>query len=63
MHGEGTTFIDKAMLESKDFVYSKDVFDADTADFSIYKNSLADIDFKGKGQKSHIDFISRRGDF
>ncbi|MBR6067166.1 MAG: hypothetical protein IKP45_05145 [Bacteroidales bacterium] len=63
LHGEGTTFIDKAMLESKDFVYSKDVFDADTADFSIYKNSLADIDFKGKGQKSHIDFINRRGDF
>ena len=63
VHGEGTTFVGKAMLESEDFVYSKDVFDADTADFSIYGKSQSDIVFKGKGQKSHIDFLSRRGDF
>ncbi len=63
LHGEGTTFINKAMLVSEDFVYNKDDFDADTADFSLYKTSLADIDFEGFGQKSHIDFIKRRGDF
>lgn len=63
VHGEGTTFIERAMLVSEDFVYNKDDFDADTADFSLYKNNISDIDFEGKGQKSHIDFVKRRGDF
>ena len=63
LHGEGTTFIDKAMLDSKDFVFSKDVFDADTATFSIYGATLSDIVFEGTEQKSHIDFLSRKGEF
>jgi len=63
LHGSGSTFIEKAMLESEDFVYSKDVFDADTANFSIFNNSIADVDFEGKGQKAHIDFLARQGDF
>ena len=63
LHGEGATFIDKAMLESDDFVFSKDVFDADTADFRIFNNSISNADFTGTGQKAHIDFVSRRGDF
>lgn len=63
LHGEGTTYIEKALLESKDFLYNKETFDADTADFSIYSNSIADIDFRGWRQKSHIDFVKRQGDF
>ncbi len=63
LHGEGTTFIDKAMLESKDFVYNKDVFDADTADFSIFGANVSDRVFDGSGQKAHIDFLAKQGDF
>lgn len=63
LHGEGSTIIDKAALDSKDFVFSKDVFDADTADFSIFGSSRSDIVFNGTGQKSHIDFENRIGDF
>ncbi|MBO7482042.1 MAG: hypothetical protein J6T63_08040 [Bacteroidales bacterium] len=63
LHGNGTTYIDKAFLVSEDFVYKKDEFDADTADFNIYNNNIADIDFFGERQKSHIDFINRIGDF
>jgi len=63
LHGTGTTIIDKAMLVSEDFVFSKDVFDSDTADFSIFGTSRSDIVFDGTGQKAHIDFINRQGDF
>ena len=63
LHGNGTTFIDKAFLVSDNFVYNKETFDADTADFNIYNNNIADIDFSGERQKSHIDFVNRIGDF
>ncbi|MCF0206502.1 MAG: hypothetical protein HUK15_03645, partial [Bacteroidales bacterium] len=54
VRGEGRVFIRKAMFESQDYVFGKDVFDADTADFMVYKNEISDIDFEGKGQKAHV---------
>ncbi len=63
LHGEGKTYIEKAFLESNDFVYNKEDFDADTADFNIYRNNVNDIAFYGQKQKSHIDFVKKIGDF
>ena len=63
MGGEGTIEFSGAYLESNDFVYSKDVFDADTSAFSLASISESGLAFKTDNVSAHVDFINRVGEF
>ena len=63
MGGEGTIEFSGAFLESSDFVYSKDVFDADTSSFSLASISESGMAFKTDNVSAHVDFVNRVGEF
>ena len=63
MGGDGTIEFSGAELSSKDFVYSKDVFDADTSDFSLNSITETGMAFRTEDVSAHVSFIDRIGEF
>ncbi len=63
MGGTGTIEFSGAFLESNDFVYSKDVFDADTSAFSLASISESGMALKTDNVSAHVDFTKRVGEF
>jgi hypothetical protein len=63
MGGEGVIEFSGAFLESNDFVYSKDVFDADTSSFRLSSITESGMAFKTEDVSAHVDFINRVGEF
>ena len=63
MGGKGVIEFSGAFLESNDFAYSKDVFDADTSSFSLSSITETGMAFKTENVAAHVDFITRIGEF
>ena len=63
MEGTGALIIEKAKISSNQFRFSKDVVDADTANFDLFTINVLNTDFESDNVKAHIDFIERKGVF
>ncbi|MBT6685162.1 MAG: hypothetical protein HN704_14805 [Bacteroidetes bacterium] len=63
MRGWGKMEFVNAELSSPEFIYSADVFDADTSNFDLKSAGFEGFAFKTHNVNSHIDFIERTGEF
>ncbi len=63
LEGTGALVIEKAKISSNQFKFSKDVVDADTANFDLFTINVLNTDFESDNVKAHIDFIERKGVF
>jgi hypothetical protein len=63
MTGEGTMFFGKATMLSYGYRYGLNVIDADTSEFKVLTNDLSSTAFKTTDVNSHVDFVSRLGEF
>ncbi len=61
--GSGTAQIADAELDAELMRFKNKVFDSDTADFRLKTFDLKQLAFSTHNYKSHIDFITRKGDF
>lgn len=63
LEGTGALVIEKAKISSNQFRFSKDVFDADTANFDLFTLNVLNTDFESDNVNAHVDFIQRKGVF
>ena len=63
MTGEGTMFFGKATMLSYGYSYGLNVIDADTSEFKVLTKDLSSTAFKTSDVNSHVDFVSRIGEF
>lgn len=63
MTGEGTMFFGKGRMLSFGYKYGLNVIDADTSEFQLLTEDLSATAFKTEDVNSHVDFVSRIGEF
>ena len=63
MTGEGTMFFGNATMLSYGYSYGLNVIDADTSEFKVLTADLSATSFKTSDVNSHVDFVSRMGEF
>lgn len=63
LKGAGKMSFEDAEMDSKLFTFGQHEISADSADFSLKSDSIAQSAFATKNYKSHIDFNERKGEF
>lgn len=63
LSGNGMVYIENARIISDLFNYKKEEINADTSKFSLYTQSILDLDFEANNVNSKINFDDRNGKF
>jgi hypothetical protein len=63
LSGNGAVYIENARITSELFKYKKEEINADTSKFSLYTQSILDLDFEANNVNTHINFDDRNGKF